>query len=76
MENQEGLSTNREPWFDGSNYTFWKIQMEVYLEYLGIDIWKSVDNGYKFPNVTTVEPGRNCWRCVHDSENRSSGTKG
>ena len=37
--------------FDGSNYTFWKIIMEVYLKTLGMDIWKLVEEGYEFPKV-------------------------
>ena len=30
--------------------------MEVYLQSLGMDIRKLVDNGYKFPKMNLVEP--------------------
>ena len=56
MDKQEGLSTNRAPCFDGSNYTFWRIRMEVYLQSLGMDIWKLVEQVYRFPKTTPVEP--------------------
>ena len=52
MDNQEGLSTNRAPIFDGSNYTLQKIRIEVYLQPLGMDVWKSLEYRYKFPKVT------------------------
>ena len=48
MDKQEGLSTNRAPRFDGSNHTFWKIKMELYLQSLGMNIWKSVKDGLEF----------------------------
>ena len=48
MDRQEVLSTNRAPRFDGSNYTFLKIRMEIYLQSLGMDVWKLVEDGYEF----------------------------
>ena len=56
MENKEFLSTNIKPRFDGSNYTFYRIRMDVYLQSLGVDIWHSVVNGYKNSKTTLVEP--------------------
>ena len=55
MDKREGLSTNRAPRFDGSNYTFWRIRMEVYLQSLGVDIWQSVENGYNAPKTAPVD---------------------
>ena len=55
MDNQEGLYTNQAPRFDGSNYAFWKKWMEIYLQSLGMDVWKSVEDGYEFPKATTDE---------------------
>ena len=51
MDKQEGLSSNRALVFYGSNYTFRKIRMEVYLQSLGMDVWKSIEEEYKIPNV-------------------------
>ena len=48
MDKQEGLSTNRDLIFDDSNYTFWKIRMEFYLQSLGMDVWKSMEVEYEF----------------------------
>ena len=53
MEKQEAMSTNQEPWFDGPNYTFWKLQMDFYLHSLGMDIWIFMEEGYDFPKETT-----------------------
>ena len=46
MDRQEGFSTNKDPLFNGSNYTFWRIRMRNYLMALGFDIWGAVKNGY------------------------------
>lgn len=37
---------SKTPFFDGSNYGFWKIKMEAYLKALGYDVWLAVKNGY------------------------------
>ena len=54
MDKQEGLSTNKDPIFDDSNYSFWKMRMKVCLQSLGMDVWKSIENIYKFPKVADV----------------------
>ena len=51
----EGLPTNITPKFDGSNYIFWSILMEVYLQSLRFDVWQYVENGYKVPNILLAE---------------------
>lgn len=33
------------PVFDGSNYSIWSHKMEVYLSFLGFDVWISIVNG-------------------------------
>ena len=55
MDKHEGISTNREPRLDCLNYTFWRIRMEVYLQSLGVDVWKSIENGYDVPKTTPIE---------------------
>ena len=52
MDKREGLSTNIAPRFDCSNYTFWRIRMEVYLQSLGVNVWESVENDYNVPKTT------------------------
>ena len=56
MENKEVLSTNITPRFDGSNYTFYRIRMDVYLQSLGVDIWNSLVNGNINLETTPTEP--------------------
>ena len=41
--------------FDGSNYAFWSIRMRAYIEAQGIEIWKSIKNGYKVPNTVPID---------------------
>ncbi|MBW4980903.1 DUF4219 domain-containing protein, partial [Marinobacter adhaerens] len=47
----EGISTNRAPLFDGTNFAFWKVRMRTYLISLGADIWDVVETGYVKPIV-------------------------
>jgi hypothetical protein len=57
MDKLEGFSRNRDPLFDGSNYSFWSIKMRTYLMALGFDIWSVVNNGYTTlttPHVDTT----------------------
>ena len=56
MGKQEVFSTNKALRFDGSNYTFWAIRMEVYLQSLKVDMWNSVVNGYTNHETTPVVP--------------------
>jgi hypothetical protein len=35
MDQQEGMPSNREPLFKGSDYAFWSIRMRSYLMALG-----------------------------------------
>jgi hypothetical protein len=35
---QENFSKNGAPLFDGTNYTFWRIRMRIFLMALGYDI--------------------------------------
>ena len=52
MDKQEGLSINRAPRFKNSKYTFWNMRMEVYMWSLDMDMWKSIEDRYKFPKIT------------------------
>ncbi|XP_057866023.2 uncharacterized protein LOC131073574 [Cryptomeria japonica] len=50
MSALEGLATNRDPLFEGSNFSFWSVQMKNYFMSLGFDVWMSVVNGYTVPS--------------------------
>ena len=49
MDKKEGLSTNRQPLFDGTQYTFWSIRMKYHILSLNFDIWQSFVDGYTEP---------------------------
>lgn len=53
MARQEfyGFTSNREPFFDGTNCSFWSLIMKTYLSALGYDIWQSVEDGYTIPTT-------------------------
>ena len=42
------------PLFDGTNYAFWRIQMKLFLQSQGLDVWMVVENGYTVPDTTLV----------------------
>jgi hypothetical protein len=46
MDCKEGISTNRDPMFDGTNYATWTIAMNICLKALGFGIWESVTTDY------------------------------
>ncbi|XP_022868003.1 uncharacterized protein LOC111387662 [Olea europaea var. sylvestris] len=40
------------PYFDGSNYAYWKVRMRTFLKSLDERVWVSVQNGWKPPSTT------------------------
>jgi hypothetical protein len=49
MGQQEGMSNNKAPLFNGEGYALWKIRMKKFMLALDFDIWKSVVDGYIAP---------------------------
>ncbi|MGL6083498.1 MAG: hypothetical protein ACRC4N_13960 [Gammaproteobacteria bacterium] len=45
----EGIAIGKAPFFDGSNYAYWKIKMSIYLKAMSPKIWKIVNEGYVMP---------------------------
>jgi hypothetical protein len=45
MDQQEGISSNKEPFFKGYEYALWKIKMKRYRMVLGFDVSQSIENG-------------------------------
>ena len=39
-------SLNAPPFFDGSNYAFWKVRMHAFLYAIDAMVWDSVENGW------------------------------
>jgi hypothetical protein len=46
MTIHDGISTNRPPLFDQTNFAFWKIRMRTHLMSLGVDVWDVVETRY------------------------------
>ncbi|XP_022897283.1 uncharacterized protein LOC111410921 [Olea europaea var. sylvestris] len=40
------------PYFDGSNYAYWKVRMSAFLKSLDEHVWLSVQNGWKPPSTS------------------------
>ena len=44
-------SLNALPYFDGSNYAFWKVRMRAFLCSIDESVWDAVDIGWTRPEV-------------------------
>ena len=53
----EGQSTSRPPYFDGSNYAYWKARTKIYLQSIDYNLWLIVAKGPYVPmkNVDNVD---------------------
>ena len=47
----ESLFINKPPFFDGSDYHFWKNKMTWYLKSIDLEVWKTISFGYTFPTM-------------------------
>ena len=45
-------SLNAPPYFDGSNYAFWKVCMRAFLCSIDESIWDAIDIGWTRPEAT------------------------
>ena len=50
----EGLSTLRPPFFNGSDYAYWKVRMSIYFQSIDYDLWLCILNG---PHIPTKKVG-------------------
>ena len=44
-------SLNAPPYFDGSNYTFWKVRMRAFLCSIDESVWDAVEIGWTRPEA-------------------------
>ncbi|XP_075633435.1 uncharacterized protein LOC142605895 [Castanea sativa] len=64
----QSQSLNALPYFDGSNYAFWKVRMRVFLCAIDESVWDSIENGYVRPTTAKFE-----WdKAALDLENANS----
>ncbi|VFQ93337.1 unnamed protein product [Cuscuta campestris] len=45
----EGQSTSRPPLFDGTNYTYWKERMRIYIRSTNVQLWLVIKNSEETP---------------------------
>ena len=50
--NLEGFSTTKGPFFNGTDFNYWKIRMDCYLKSVDYDIWYIVMHGDIIPRKT------------------------
>ena len=43
------------PLFDGTNYTYWKVRMKVFLQALGEQVWQAIEVGWIKPKEAPVD---------------------
>ena len=47
----QSQSLNIPPYFDGSNYAFWKVRMRAFLCFIDETIWDAVEIGWTMPDA-------------------------
>ena len=45
-----GISV-RPPFFNGTNYTFWKTRMRIYIQSISYHLWKIIVSGPHIPSI-------------------------
>ena len=43
------------PLFDGTNYTYWKVRMKVFLQALGEQVWQAIEVGWIKPKEALMD---------------------
>ena len=44
-----GLSYTRPPFFDGTDYAYWRNKMEMFLDSEGVNLWDIIEEGWSPP---------------------------
>ena len=62
----QSQSLNAPPYFDGSNYAFWKVRMKAFLCSIDKTVWDAVEIGWTKPEAaksTWDEAAKSTWDC-------------
>ena len=51
MDKKSEFTKHGLPLFDGHNYAFWSIGMELFLQTQGVDVWQALLNEYSTPTT-------------------------
>lgn len=46
---EDGSATNIPPYFEGSNYTYWKARINIFIRFMEIGTWIVVETDYTKP---------------------------
>ncbi|KAG9450347.1 hypothetical protein H6P81_010312 [Aristolochia fimbriata] len=52
---KEGASNTRPPLLDGSNYSYWKAKMQIYIKAQDEKAWKTIEKGWRLPTKLVGE---------------------
>ena len=52
LGNKNQNISSLRPFFDGSDYPYWKFKMQLYLNYDSIKLWDIIRKGWKPPKAT------------------------
>ena len=55
VENQEGHSITRPPMFIGTDYTYWKTRMRIFLISLDFELWNLIKNRFSKSSLPTID---------------------
>ena len=55
FEMDRSHSLNAPPYFDGSNYAFWKVRMHAFLCAINKTVWDSIKNGWMRLTIAKAE---------------------
>ena len=69
----EGGSSNRPPYFDGSDYYFWKGKMQLFLKSQDTGMWRIITDGDFIPRIdqndaTSAEKKESDWTADEKSK--------
>ena len=53
--NQEGHSITRPPMFNGTDYTYWKTRMRIFLISMDFELWNLVENGFSKSSLPMID---------------------
>ena len=71
MDKQGKQTKTRTPLFNGLNYAFQNVRMRVYMQSLGVDVWKAVLNRY---NVPATPPVDNAGKKIYEDKSKAMNT--
>ena len=66
-----GSSTHKPPFFDGTNYPYWKNHMQLFIESTNYKMWDLMEKGDYIPRNEEGEPiMKEDWTDAHKKENQ------